>query len=286
MKKYSISFKAFVVTALMAFLSACGSSGLEVIAKFANTSDIKEGTVVLFNSQAAGKVTDVESAGNGSLVTINFDAELAQQISAHSAVVVNRLLEGAPLEIYNRRPVQDNPLQPGQQLKGLDSMFQLGAWMLGDAIQLGANSVSQYLDAFQDYLQSEKFQQDKVVMQDKLGEVTVAAKVALQQVETDLNEAVIEINGEEKSASEALEQLGTELQPLARELGKSGSELMAELQKFTEGLQETQFEQQQAGEQFLESLLATIEKLNKSLEEGAASARAQNESNWSNEEHE
>lgn len=265
--------QSIFVLIFAATLLACDpGGGVEAEASFANTSDIKEGTPIYFNDQVVGEVTDVELKGNGSELSLEFDKEAVQSISANSAVVVNRLKEGAPLEIYNQTELAGEPLQSGQQIRGFDSMFQLGAWKVGDAIQLGAEAVSEYVSAFQDYLGSEKFQQDKEIVQDQINNATEVAKEALKAVEEDLNNAAEQIKGQEKIAAETLEQLGEELVPLVEELGQGSSELVAELERFTQGLEETNADERQAGEVFLDSLLQTMERLNDSMEESAAMA--------------
>ena len=55
-------------------------------------------------------------------------------------------------------------------------------------------------------------------------------------------------------------------------MSESGSLLMQQLEQFTKGLESTAQGEQQAGKNFMDSLLATLEKLNQSMEEGAASA--------------
>ena len=303
---------------VLLLLGACSGSGVDVTAKFSNTQDIKEQAVVYFEDQPIGEVSDVKKSQNGSIVKLSLDKDAAKNISSRAAVVVNRLKEGAPIEIYNSGDANSAPLTTGQELKGLDSMFQLGAWMVGDAIQLGSGTVSQYVDAFQEYLKGDKFQSDKAQVQTQIAQATDAAKQAMETVERDVTEAVEEATGEmskavadlgdelepivkefavaeqemartveelgselspiieellgvESQMSQAVEELGTELAPMVKELSKSGSLLVEQLEQFTKGLENTQRGEQQAGKDFMESLLATLEKLNKSMQEGAAS---------------
>ena len=281
---------------LLVLLSACSDSGFNVTTSFENTQDIEEGTVVYFQDQVVGTVSDVTKTQIGSAVQMTIDPQAAEKISSNAAVVVNRLKEGAPLEIYNSEGANKEFLVAGQELKGLDSMFQLGAWMVGDAIKIGTGSVSQYVDAFQEYLQGDKFQTDKAQVQEKINEATQAASETIKAVEQDMSEAVEEMTKDmteaveemaeaEEEMAEVVEQLGDELAPMVellndelspvvKELTKSGSLLMEQLEQFTKGLESTQQSEQQAGKHFMDSLLATLEKLNQSLEQGAAESQS------------
>jgi len=261
---------AILSLCLLLILGACSESGVNVTTRFDNTQDVKEGTVVYFEDQAVGQVNEVSNTENGSLVQLNLNEDATKKISSTAAVVVNRLKEGAPLEIYNPGNTGGAPMVANQELKGLDSMFQLGAWMVGDAIKVGSGSVSQYVDAFQKYLHGDKFQSDKAQMQKQINQATDAAKDAMKTVEQDVAEAVGEIAASEGEMAKAVEEFGNELSPVVKELSKSGTLLMEQLEKFTKGLENTQQGEQQAGKNFMDSLLATLEKLNQSLEEGAA----------------
>ena len=341
----SLLAKHLIAFALLLTLAACSDNGINVTTTFENTQDVKEGTVVYFEDQAVGEVSDISNRGNGSLVEFSIDEDAAENISSNAAIVVNRLKEGAPLEIYNSGDATNEPLAAGQELKGLDSMFQLGAWMVGDAVQIGSGTVSQYVDAFQKYLKGDQFQADKAQVQQQVSEATTAAKEALETAGQDVVEAVDEVksemaqavedlgdeikpmvkefavaenemaktveelgselkpmveglvgaNGEMAKAVEelgseikpmveeligpdgemtkAIEELGTELAPMVKELSKSSSLLMAQLEQFTKGLESTQEGEQQAGKNFMDSLLSTLEKLNESIEEGAAEGK-------------
>jgi len=337
-------FTKILSLSILLSLVACSDSDINVTTTFENTQDVKEHTTVYFEDQVVGEVSDISKTGNGSLVEISIDKEAAENISSNAAIVVNRLKEGAPLEIYNSADAAGDSLAAGQEIKGLDSMFQLGAWMVGDAVQIGSGTVSQYVDAFQKYLKGNQFQADKAQMQEQVAEATTAAKEALETAGQDVVEAVDEVKGEMAKAVEdlgeelepmvkefavaegemaktveelgselkpiieellgvnnemtkavenlgndlkpmvedlmdadgemakAVEELGTELAPMVKELSESGSLLMKQLQQFTKGLESTQESEQQAGKNFMDSLLATLEKLNQSMEEGAASA--------------
>lgn len=253
---------------LAAALGACSNGGIEVVSQFSNTQDIKEGSKVYLDEKVVGEVVDVANKGEGSRVLIVFDKQAADSISAKSALVVNRLKEGAPLEVYNRPSSAGEFLQDGQELTALDSMFQLGAWMVGDAIQLGTGSVSDYLQSFQDYLKGEQFQQDKAQVTEQINAATQAAQVAVEQAEKEVSDAIQEMADSEQEMAAAVEQLGQELSPMMQELGSSGAQLVEQLQRFTQGLQNTDKEEQQTGKALMDSLLETLEKLNQSIEQG------------------
>ncbi len=249
-------------------LAACSQEGVRVTANFANTQQFAEGAEVYFDDQVVGEVQEVDPSDSGATLTLRIDPEAAQQMSSNAAVVVNRLKDGAPLEIYNRNSVNAEALQDGQAIKGLDSMVQLGAWMVGDAIQLGAGTLSDYVDSFQDYLSSEKFAQDKATVKKQFDTAREQASTAIDEIGNQIESTVEQLAASEQAAAAAIDELGEELVPLAEELAGDGARLAAELERFAESLEQQTHDEKQAGEAFLASLLTTLEKLNRAMEEG------------------
>jgi hypothetical protein len=184
-------------------------------------------------------------------------------------VVINRIKPGTPLEIYASASATQLGLQDGQQLKGLDSMIELVAWSLGDAFQAGSGELSGYVDSFQQYLQSDEFEEDRAQVEAGVKEMALVASTALKTVEQDLAAAMNEMTVSEDDLALAIQQLGDELSPIAEEMAKSGTDLMFELEKFTQGLDNATAEEQAAGQRLIESIIATIETLDAAAERGA-----------------
>jgi len=268
-KPLSHSIKSLLLLSAAFFLSACGDSDVNVNTTFSNSQAVEEGAEVYFEDQKIGEVSDVDTQGDNQQVELSLNADSAKLISGDAAVVINKVDDVAALKIYNRGADDAPKLEAGQSLKGLDSMFQLGTWMLGDAIKLGTGSVADYVESFQEYLKSDKFQKDKTAVKEQLNSATASAKQAVDQVETEFNQAAKELTDSEGEAAQAIETLGNELAPLVSELSNNGAQLLEQLRQFTQGLERTNTDEKQAGEQLLVSLLATIEKLNHSIDEGS-----------------
>jgi len=254
--------------ALMSFLGACGSNSVDVMAKFSNTKDIKEGTTVYFEDRAVGEVEDVSGQDGGSIILLGINQDAATKISGHAAVVVNRIKPGAPLEIYNPSGDLRGPLEEGQMLQGMDSMLELMAWSVGDAINEGSKEFGSLMSGFTEYLKGDDFQRGKQEFQEQMKEAGNAAGNALRSVEQDISEAITNMVAAEEEAAQMVERLGEELSPMVAELSRSGAELSAELEKFAQGLENAAPEEQETGKRFMESLIATLEKLNESMEQG------------------
>jgi len=262
--------RSLVSVALLAGLTACGDSGLEIYSRFDNSQDISEGAAVYFNDKSVGEVVDVAPKDDGTFVTMALDPQTAEKISPHAAVVVNRLKPGAPLEIHNGSDVSNLGLEAGQKLQGLDSMMGLVAWSVGDALKVGTNELSGYVNSFKDYLNSEQFEQDKSAVQSQLQEATRDTVAAIKEVDKEINTAIEEAQINEQEIASAIEELGEEMSPVVEELASNGAKLAQELERFAKGLEEQSAERQESGTQFLESLIATLEKLNASMEKGFA----------------
>lgn len=262
----------------MLLFAGCAEQGIQIQANFDNAQQFKPGAELYFDGQVVGSVDSVESSAEGSLVYFNIKPEMAQSLSSKSAIVVNRLKECTPLEIYNRGSNTEHPLVSGQTVKGLDSMVQLGAWMVGDAIKLGETSLSDYVQSFQDYLSGEQFQQDKDAVKQQLDSARSQAQTVVQQLEEDLQAGAEQLAATEQAAAEVLESLGEELAPIVEGLAGDGAKLAQELQQFADSLQQQNEDERLAGEAFLASLLTTLERLNQAFEDGAQAPLEQQES--------
>ena len=261
----NISKRLIALVAIL-LLSACSDSGVEVSVEFRNAQGIKEGTRVYYEGSIVGKVTEVDDSD--SRVFMLIEEKPASKIDANAAVVVNRIKPSAPLEIHSSAAAQSFGLQEGQELKGLDSMIELVAWSVGDVIELGTNELSGYVDSFQSYVTSERFQEERDRVQQGVKEMALIASEAIKSVEFDLSEAIGDIDVTEEELVEAIRQLGDEMSPLAEEMAKSGTDLMAELEQFAAGIDGATIEEQIAGQKLINSLVEAIDKLNSAAERG------------------
>ncbi|WP_353411839.1 hypothetical protein [Arenicella sp. 4NH20-0111] len=254
----------FLMIGLVLLLSACTNDGVLITTKFANTQDIKEGTSVYLGSDVVGVVDDISLTEHGSVVQLELDQELAVGVDSKAAVVVNRLREGAPLELHNPPGSVKIPVQDGQNIEGLDSMIQLVGWGIGSSIDAG----SQGLAAISEYLKSDDFEHDKAQAGIALDRGLKAAKTGLQDAEKELVKTMADINLTEEELAEVITELGEEMGPMVKELAASGTELLLELERFAENLEHSSPAEQRSGELFFNSLTKALEDLNHSFEEG------------------
>ncbi len=263
-------FKCFLLLIIVSSLIACSGNGIKVTAEFENTQDIKEGAKIFFDGKRIGEVGDVVKRNSGSIVELELIAKARQLLDANSAVVVNRLKTGAPLELYGRAAASDEMIQDGQQIQGLDSMFQLGAWMVGDVIQTGTGSLSKYVGAFQKYLSSKEFEGNKALVKEQLVGLTESATVVVKDVEQEVTAAINNFSINEDDIVETIEQFGDELSPVVSEVARSSAELVKQLEYFIANVEKSaNLSELQSGERIMESLVETFEKLNQSIEDGA-----------------
>ena len=260
--------KQGLISILVLTLAACSQSGIEISSKFDNSTDIKEGTSVFFNDAAIGEVIDVAPKDGGAFVTMTLNTDSATQISPEAAVVVNRLKPGAPLEIHNPGAETALGLQEGQKLKGLDSMMGLVAWSVGDALKVGSEELSGYVDSFQEYLQSEEFAEQKAQVKSQLNKVAEDTAQAIREVETEVQASFNDRKLDQQELAKAIEQLGDELSPVVEEAASNAADLVDELARFTQGLEQQSTEQQESSAEFMNTLVTMLQKLNDSMERG------------------
>lgn len=256
-------FRLYVLSVAL-FLGACGNDGVLVTTEFANTQDVKKGTSVYFGRDVVGVVHDISLTENGSVVQLEFDKELVISIDSKAAVVVNRLREGAPLEVHNPAGAVRRPIESGQNLEGLDSMVQLVGWGIGSSIDAGAETLS----AFSDYLKSDGFKQDKAKVGVAIDNGLSAAKSGFRDAERELERTIAEINISEEELAVVIQELGEEMGPMVTELASSGTELLFELERFADKLESSSLEDQRSGEKFFNSLNHALEALSERFNEG------------------
>lgn len=247
---FPYTLRALFGLLLVSVLTACGSNSVDVMAKFSNTKDIAEGATVYFEDRAIGEVEDVSGHEGGSIVLLGINQDAAAKISDQAAVVVNRVKPGAPIEIYNPAGDIQNSVQDGQTIQGMDSMLELMAWSVGDAINEGSKEFGSLLSGFTEYLKGEDFQHGKAEFQQQMKDAGTAAGNALKSVEKDISEAINNMVAVEEQAAQAVEQLGDELSPLVAEISKSGQDLAGELERFAEGLENASPQDQESGKRF------------------------------------
>lgn len=252
---------------VVSLLSACGN-GVQVITKFDKAQNINEGAQVYYLGDVVGEVQSHTKDHQGSLVVMSIDVGAAAKIGPNSAVIVNQIKPGSPLEIHPSVSLQEGGVTDGQELHGLNSMFELVAWSMGDAFKSTANELTGYADEFTNYLESDQFKDDKALVEQGVTEMASSATEAMKAVEQDLAAAMADIDVSEEDLAKAIEGLGDDLAPLAKEMAKSGTDLMLELEKFAQGLENASAEEQESGQRLIESMLAAIERLNDSAEEG------------------
>ncbi len=249
------------LVALLA-LSACGDRSFNVTTQFASADGVELGEAVIYEGQPVGTVAGIDESLEGVTVELALDPESVTLFHTKSVVVVNSMEQGSPLEIYNRTTSDPIPLAEGQALQGLNSMFELGAWLVGDAVQLGSGTLSDLFDSFTGYLQGEQFAADKQAVEQQLSQAALAAQEAVKTVETDLSAALQELKASEGEMSEAIAKMGEELSPVVRELSASGSELIQQLEEFARNVEEQAQENPQLGQDLVQSLVQVLDELN------------------------
>lgn len=254
---------------LVLLLTACGND-VTVTTTLNSTRDVEEGAAVYLDEKVVGEVVDVDRAAGQTILKIELGEESSVAVKQNAAVVINRLKANAPIEIYNQK-AEAGSVQDGQELKGLDSMFQLGAWMVGDSLDMGADTLTGYVSAFQKYLQGDDWQQDKAQIteqaQQQVQQVATAAEAVVKQASEEVLKVTEDLKQVEGEVAAAVEQIGGELAPVFGELAKSGQTIMQELEKLSSNLEQQGDAEQAVGTQFMQSLEQALEALNDSMEQ-------------------
>ncbi len=265
--------RAFISILFAFMLAACGSE-MQVSATLNSTKDVKEGDSIFLADEVVGEVVNVEQQGDKTVLKIDLNNKGESSVRQNAAIVVNRLKNNAPIEIYNKQN-EEVLIQKGGELTGLNSMFQLGAWMVGDSLSAGSDSLTGYVDAFQRYLNGDQFQQDKQVLEDSAKQLGKDVQGVANALTEEVKKVTKDLGLTEEKAAEAVEQFGEELAPVLSELSKSSEAIVAELEKFTKSIDEQNPEAKELGSTILASLLKTLEKVNESIDPNTNSQPAE-----------
>ena len=269
--KMGISLRAVMACLMLIGLVGCTApQPFQVSARFNQTRDIEVGRPVLFDGVSVGEVLTVTHEGAGSIVAMSVTPEAAEMISADAALVVNRIKPGAPLELHNPSGVMVEPLQAGQRVQAMDSMLELMAWSVGDAINAGGEQLAVMVDDFQRYIKSDEFQQNAQAVQQQLQDALGTTAAALKTIGEDVAQSIVNVAATEEQLAQAIDELGDELGPVVEEMARSSADLAAELDQFSAQLENASPEQRASGERLIQSITDLLAKLNQSLEQGSS----------------
>ena len=261
-----ITVRFIFMLAFAAALSACGDGRVEVASHFDSDNGVEPGRVVYFEDQEIGTVTAAEKTVNGVDVLLALQAEALEQISSKAALVVNSTKQGQPLEIINPSNLDAPALQAGQQLEGLDSMFEMGAWMVGDALDVSADTLNNIVESFSDYLQSDRFQDDATAVKLQIAEAAAAASDAAGDIEIDVDTALSNLKESEQQITAAVSKLGEQVSPMIKQLSESGKELLLQLEEMANSMDEQAKQEPAFGQELAQKLRDTFSRLSAELD--------------------
>lgn len=266
-----------VLTLFMLFLVACAVE-TNIKTTLNATQDVQKGDDVFYAQEVVGEITNIDQLNGKTILSIALSEKGASLIKQDAAVVVNRLKPTLPVEIYNKRDAV-LAVQDGQELQGLNSMFQLGAWMMGDSLKIGSSedSLLGYVNAFQRYLQGDKFQDDKKALQEGVEQLSKEAENMAEVLSKELEKASIDMAQAEVKAAQAIEELGQELAPVVGELARSGKMISDELNKFVKNIENKNAEGKELGTTVLKSLLLALEKVNQGIEQSQSELQSKSD---------
>lgn len=190
MLKLKTLLRPIVLLMIAVFVTACDFNGFSVTTSFSKTKNVPEGTIVYFDDIEIGKVSDVEISEDRLNLKLSLEKKAAETIGSGAAVFLDYRQGVAILEFYDRKNSENNSLENGQSVLGIDSIFQLGAWIVGSSIQQGSSAVTDILESFDGYLQSDDFESDKENIQEQIDSAGEAAKNAAVNIEVELQKII------------------------------------------------------------------------------------------------
>jgi len=203
MSEQRILLRSALILLAVVSISACDLNGFNVTTSFSKTKNVAEGTLIYFDGKEIGKVSDVELLDDRINLTLSLDKAEAITIGSGAAVFVDFQQGVQVLEFYDRANPENSKLEDDQSVLGIDSIFQLGAWIVGGTIQQGSSTVTEFIESFDDYLQSDEFDTDKETIRNQVDSATESAKNAAQNIEDELQKIVKELEQATQSTKES-----------------------------------------------------------------------------------
>lgn len=264
--RYLFALCCFIV------LTACFNNQFIVTSDFAEIDGIEVDKAVYFEKEVVGKVSAIKETEGGHQVTIELQQDKVTAINSDAVIYLNTIKANFPLEIYNRNQNSDiSALENGQQIQSIDTPLELSAWLIGDVLQLGVDTISNTLETFQNYLGSEQFSQDKAVVQQQIGNAANAAEQIISSLEAQVNDVLQGVTESESEAIQSVEQLTQELAPVIEDLGEKGVEVARQLDQIVQNMKHSAVDEsgeKPVGSGIVIALLEGLSSLNASLEKG------------------
>lgn len=256
-------------------LAACSNGEFTVTSDFTDVDGIVKDKPVYFQSALVGNVVSIKEVDGVNRVTIALDQDKAATINSDAVIYLNVIKADTPLEIYNRGSSDEvSALQDGQQIESIDTPLELSAWLIGDVMQLGADTISKTIETFQNYLGSDKFAQDKAVVQKQINNAAQATEQIISSLESQVNDVLQGVVESESDAIESVEQLTEELAPVMEDLGEKGVEVAKQLDQLVQNMKQSAVDEsgeKPVGSGIVIALLEALANLNTSLESGVQS---------------
>ncbi len=201
MLKLKTILRPIILLMVAVFISACDFNGFNVTTSFSKAKNVPEGTIVYFDDIEIGKVSDVEVSEDRLNLKLSLDKSVAETIGSSAVVFLDHRQGIAVLEFYDRTDSENSKLENGQSVIGIGSIFQLGAWIVGSSIQQGSSAVTDILESFDGYLQSDDFESDKETIQKQIDSAGEAAKNAAVNIEAELQKIIEQLEQATKDTS-------------------------------------------------------------------------------------
>jgi|GEM_PF-2378069 len=236
-------------------LSACGPNAdepdsVDVNVHFEDARGLDQGSKVEFGGVTIGEVLRVVEGDDDVTVELRLDADKAGVVQKNAAAVVSSL-DTNTVRIVNPAGESSNDagVSNGDSLRGLESSLEEAAWHAGKAIGLVEGVLQEAARSFNNYLQSDEWQNTRKEVETGLNELSEQSVEAAESIRENVEQMMTELEAQSGETVRDAEKHFGEIEKQFRELSESGGEEMIKsLESFLESLREAmQTARQQQG---------------------------------------
>lgn len=239
---------------LMLLLGACNGNEstpetVDLNVHFKDAVDLSPGSKVEFGGVTIGEVVRVVAGDDDTTVELKLDADKAGVVQKNAAAAVSGVTTPTVQIINPAEATADTlTIADGDSLRGLNSSLEEAAWHAGKAIGMLEGVMQQATQSFNQYLESDEWQNTRREVETGLTDLTEQSAEAAETIRKNVEKMMAELEAQSGETVREAEKNFGEIEKQFRDLGeKGGTDIMNTVEQFLESLREAMESGRQRG---------------------------------------
>ncbi len=248
------SFKIFFASLTLTLLIGCGGNEakqdtVDLSVHFKDPGSLSAGSKVEFGGVAIGEVVRVVAGDDDTTVELRLDADKAGVVQKNAAAAVSGI-NSPTVQIINPAEATADTLTiaDGDSLRGLNSSLEEAAWHAGKAIGMLQGVMQQASQSFNQYLESDEWQETKREVESGLTDLSEQSAEAAETIRKNVENMMTELEAQSGETVREAEKNFDEIEKQFREFGeKGGKDIMDSVEQFLDSLRDAMEDGRQQG---------------------------------------